>query len=144
MALVLCAVGAYTVAFLSLYPIWGAESAALIVLPVIATAWYFGLRSGLLTGLLGFPFNVLLLHWAGGMDWILLLEHTGPGALAGIGTGFAVGLLHDRSEQLKHHLAEHRAGQEILHQDGAGTKALLSALPDLTLRLNRTGAILDV
>jgi len=41
-----------------------AASVILVVFPVIAAAWYYGIRWGLLTVLVSTLFNALLLHFA--------------------------------------------------------------------------------
>ena len=57
--------GVYVVAFFPLFPLMGLTTGALITLPVIAIAWFLGLRPVLIAGLLVLPFNTILYNLVG-------------------------------------------------------------------------------
>lgn len=46
---------AYILAFISLYPKYGLSLVAFSPLLVVAAAWFWGIKGGILTGLLSFP-----------------------------------------------------------------------------------------
>ena len=56
----LAAVSAYVLAFFPLYRLTGTGAAALATVPVVALAWLWGLRGGLIVGFLTLPLNTLL------------------------------------------------------------------------------------
>src|SRR6266545_4297855 len=47
----------YVLAFFTLYPLAGPAAAALVILPIVITGWYLGIRGGLLAGILTFFLN---------------------------------------------------------------------------------------
>ena len=60
-ALTFLTAGLYALAYVPLSDRFGAGVSVLIAIPVIVAAWSFGLRAGLVAGLLALPLNALLL-----------------------------------------------------------------------------------
>ncbi len=109
LALVFGTASVYVVAFFLFYDSMGASVAALVVLPVVTSAWFWGIRAGLLTGLLSAPLNTLLVSLASHqpLGWDLVIRiGGGPGTVAVVIIGLVVGRLRDLSEQVKWQLAE--------------------------------------
>ena len=65
----LAAVGAYVLAFFTLYRLNGPGTAALAIAPVLAVAWLWGLRGGLIFGFLTLPLNALLFNLVEPEGW---------------------------------------------------------------------------
>ena len=72
----------YALAFLILYPAIGNAALALSVLPVALAAGLFGLRGGVIAGLLIFPLNLILIAASRPGPWILDLQ--APGSVAAL------------------------------------------------------------
>ncbi len=88
--------GAYALVFFPLFHWRGADVGSLSVFPVIAAGLLLGLRGGLLTGLLAYPLNTLLLNLAGRPGWDAIFRNKGgTGMLALLIVGIAIGLLGD-------------------------------------------------
>jgi signal transduction histidine kinase len=108
---------AYIVAFLYFYPLLGASVAALVILPVIATAWLYGLPVGLLATLLSFALNTFLLNLLGTAGWDAVIHKGGlPGYLAIALVAALVGPLQELSQQVKRELAERKRAEAALYQ----------------------------
>ena len=102
MALVTGVTVAYALVFLPLDSTLGNGAGILAIIPVIVTAWLFGWRGGLASGLLAFPLNSLLVILAGSTtwsDWIGQGGVIGTTALMLVGT--IVGWLRDLRDQLQ-------------------------------------------
>ncbi|MFQ5854662.1 MAG: HD domain-containing phosphohydrolase [Anaerolineae bacterium] len=103
---------AYVLAFVLLYRAQGPEVTALCLLPVAVAGWLFGMRAGLLAGLLSFPLNTLLLDLVGEPGWDTMIRHGAPGSAAAVLIGVVVGRLHDLGERVKRELAERQRVEE--------------------------------
>src|SRR5262245_1963175 len=104
-----------------LYPVAGRGLAALVVMPIIATALTFGTKGSWLAWLATLPLTAALFTWSGDAGWHQVLA-TGstPGLLAGALIGLVVGKIRDLSLRLK---------TEVRQRE-----ATLEALPDLIVR----------
>jgi PAS domain S-box-containing protein len=105
--LILVVVAVYVLMFVLLYPQLGSGVAALAVLPVALAGWLLGAWAGLLTGLLSFVLNTLLLNLAGAVGWdAVLRERGGPGAAAILLIGVTAGWLGTKVERSRSHARE--------------------------------------
>ncbi len=132
MALALGAWGAYALAFAPLYRLMGAMVAALAALPVGVMGWLFGMRAGLLAGMLAIPLNVLLLTLVGGAGWDILTKWLAGNVLLVL-IGTAVGRLRDLGER---ELAERKRAEEALLQRNSALALLNSASQALSATLD--------
>ncbi len=141
----------YVLAFIPLYRlVMGDMTLALAVLPVIFTAWLYGMRAGVLTGLLSFPLNLLLVTLIGGtlgemMTWRGLI-----GSALILVLGLVMGRLRDQGERLKGELAERRQAEsqrdatlEALRESEERYRSLFESMPVGLYRSTPAGQILD-
>ena len=136
--LTLGATVAYVLVFLALRGPLGNTAAILAILPVIAAAWLFGLRGGLLAGILSFPLNSLLVVLFLDSNWSEWFQSGGAlGSAALMVVGGAAGRLHDLGEQLKQELVE----REQLALSERDQRVLAEALREAGIRL---GSALDL
>ncbi|MBC8263422.1 MAG: PAS domain S-box protein, partial [Anaerolineales bacterium] len=100
---------AYVLAFTPFYRLVGPAVAALGILPVVAMGWFFGMRAGVLAGLLAFPLNMSLIALAGGAGWDTMSREGGLlGSLLIVLIGAVVGRLSDLDKRMKQELTEHK------------------------------------
>ncbi len=159
-AIAVAAFAAYVLAFFLVHAFVGLLATTLAFVPVIVTAWLFGLRGGLAASLLAIPLNMLLSRLSGEADWFAVFQAGGaPGTLFLILSGLAVGRLHDMAEalgrthgELERRVAERTAElsrvntllmREITERKRAEEAereqhALTEALRDTTAALNST------
>lgn len=121
----------YVAVFWLLYPQLGANVGALSVVPVSVIAWRWGLKAGLLAGLLAFPLNTVLLNLMGttGLDAIIRLGGV-PRSIALVVTGAAIGRLRDLNSQLKSELSARRRAEESLRESERRYRALFEQSND--------------
>jgi signal transduction histidine kinase len=125
--LVLTATLVYAVTFVPFHRVLGHEVTALSMLPVVAAGWYYGLRVGLLAGLLTFPLNTLLLNVAGEPGWgALILAGGMPTYAVAVLIGAIVGHLHNLGEQMRQELIQRQQMEEALRKSEARNRALLA------------------
>ena len=114
MALALGIWVAYTLAFIPLHRLVGLTVAALGILPVVAMGWLFGMRAGLLAGLLTLPVDMLLTTLAGGAGWDMMTPAGLFGSVIILLLSAVVGRLSDLGKQLKWEIAERERAEEGL------------------------------
>lgn len=97
--------------------------------PVMLAGWLLGSRAGLLTGLLIFPLNTLLLNAAGQPGWDVLLQHSGGvvGSIVTVVIGFVIGRLHDLSEELIRELKKYQRADVALQASEGRFRLLTEA-----------------
>ena len=108
---------AYARAYPALDRVLDNSTGILATVPVFVAARLFGLRGGLLAGLLAFPLSSLLVMLSGTSEWVVWLRQggaLGTGALLLVGT--VVGCLVDLSEKWKAELIERKRAEEELQQ----------------------------
>ena len=135
----LAAVGAYVLAF---FRLTGPGTAALATAPVLAVAWLWGLRGGLLVGFLTLPLNTLLFNLVGLEGWdSVLRQGGGPGQVMAVLIGGGIGQLRDLGEQLKVEITERERAEEQLVRNafsdaltGLANRALLRDRLDRALK----------
>jgi signal transduction histidine kinase len=93
LALILGLTLLYIAAFTPLVALIGPVGASLVVLPVVLTGGYFGVRAGLAAGLVGLALNTLLLSIFVDRNWGMWLINYWPGNLLVIGAGYISGRL---------------------------------------------------
>ncbi len=99
---------------LALYRYLGAGVTALGVIPVVAIGWAYGLRAGLLAGILSLPINTIVLALSAPLQMKDFYQLGLPGTLMLIIIGTAVGWMHDLQQQLRAEIKEHfRAESEL-------------------------------
>lgn len=135
--LILVVVAIYVLVFVLLYPHLGSGVATLAVLPVVLAGWLLGARAGLLTGLLSFVLNTLLLNLAGVVGWdAVLRERGGPGAAAILLIGVTVGWLGTMVERSRSHARE-------LVRERAALQSQIEQQEQTEAALRRRDAILE-
>lgn len=115
LALVLLSFALYVLVFLLLYPLRGAGALPVSAAPVMLAGWAFGLRVGILGGVMIFVLNTLLMNLVShsGLD-VVVSQGGGPGSAAAVLVGAVVGRLHDLEGKLKCELAEHKQARQAL------------------------------
>jgi PAS domain S-box-containing protein len=114
-ALALGAWVAYALAFIPLYHLVGTPVAAVGIIPVVVTGGLFGMRAGLLAGLLAFSLNMLLMT-LGGAGWDVMIRGGLLGSILLVLIGVAVGRLRDMGERVKQELSKRKQAEEALHR----------------------------
>jgi len=129
-AVISCAIIGYIPIFFWLYSKQGAESAALVILPVVIIAWLWGKWVGLLSGLLAFPLNTILLNLASKSGWdVILRDQGGAGSIAVLFIGVIVGYMSDLSQDLNRELMKRRQAEETLRQSEDQYRRLVEYSP---------------
>ena len=127
-AISLVAVGAYVLAFIPLYRLSGPGMAALATVPVVALAWLWGLRVGLVAGLLSLPLNTLLFNLVGLEGWDpVFRQGGGPGTVMVVLIGAGIGRLRDLGQRLKVEITERKRAAVALRLIVEGTAAVTGA-----------------
>ena len=141
LVLVLLVVLVYAVASVPLRVGLGTAIVPLSVVPVLATAWWFGRRGGLLAGVLAFPLSVLLMGLPGGSGWDVPLLSSALGFGALVLVGVTVGQLRDMRARLQREVASHRALVAQLHQREQFTGAVTDHVLDGLIIINTQGVV---
>ena len=119
---------AYIALFFVLFPWVGASTAALVLLPVIVTAWLFGWRVGVLAGLLAFLLNTLLYNLVGLSGWDIVIRRGGlPGSSLAVLTAMIIGRMQELSRQVKRELGERIKVEAALQQAKVEAEAAAQA-----------------
>lgn len=113
-AIVLAVAVAYGLAFLPLYRAIGDMAPALSMAPVALTAWFYGMRAGVVAGLLAVPLNVLLLTLAAPAGWDPIKLVVGSPLILAVGG--VIGRIRDLGEHWRQALLEHAASKQALEQ----------------------------
>jgi PAS domain S-box-containing protein len=121
---------AYALAFIPLYHWLGIGVAALGILPVAAMGWLFGMRAGLLAGLLTFPMDMLLTTLAGGAGWDMITPVGMSGSVIILLIGAVVGRLRDMGEQVKQELIKRERVEETLRESEEKYRTVLHNIED--------------
>jgi diguanylate cyclase (GGDEF)-like protein len=121
---------AYALVYLPLYPALAEATNLLALVPVVVAAWLFGMRGGLLVGVLSFPINVLLMQLVGAHAVWESLNSSSEwfGQVAITVVGALVGRLHDLTELYK------KQARKLEHQ---AFHDLLTSLPNTALFKDR-------
>ena len=115
LAIVFASFAAYILAFEFLDSAFGGATGIFVTVPVLLTAWMYGLRGGVAAGLIAFPLNLILvvaLSDRAGADW---LANGGiSGAIAELLVGALVGRLRDISYRLAEQISKQNDTKEEL------------------------------
>ena len=137
----------YALAYVPLYGHFGARVSVLIAIPVVAAAWLFGLRAGLVAGFLAFPLNALLLTVAGEPGGNVLVQSGETITLALVALiGVVIGRLGDlREREFKRQLAARERVERFLQDSETRFRRLFETAQDGILLLDAgTGQITQV
>ena len=138
----LAVVVAYVPAFFSLYRLNGPGAAALATVPVVALAWLWGLRGGLIVGFLTFPLNTLLFNLVGLEGWDpVFREGGGTGQVMLVLIGAGVGQLRDLGERLKVEITGAERTQEALQESEERKRTILQTAYDAFVAIDEDGLI---
>ena len=108
---------AYLVAFFPLHSALGNIAGIFVTGPVLLAACFFGLRGGLIAGLLTYPVNVLLVGLVSDPDWDKFVYLSGPiGSGAEVLVAAVTGRLRDLGQKVNNELVQRRVAQTQLSQ----------------------------
>ena len=115
----LLSVAVYIVLFFVLYPVMGPNTAMFSIAPVMVVGWGYGLRGGLVAGLLNILLNTLLLNLSGyePVAWDVLVAREKGGILGWlfvILVGIAIGKMSDLNRQLQQEISHRKQAEEEL------------------------------
>jgi len=115
----LLSVAFYIVLFFVLYPVMGPNTAILSLAPVMVVGWGYGLRGGLVAGLLNILLNTLLLNITGyePVGWDVLVSREKGGILGWlfvILVGIAIGKMSDLNRRLQREIYHRKQAEKKL------------------------------
>ena len=118
---ILLSVAFYIVLFFVLYPVMGPNTAMFSIAPVMVVGWGYGLRGGLVAGLLNILLNTLLLNLSGyePVGWDVLVSREKGGILGWLFVvlvGVTIGKLSDVTQQLQQEIHSHKQTEEKLER----------------------------
>ncbi len=142
--IVAAAVGIYALIFILLFPTRGLAMGTLVALPVMAAAWFWGTRAGLVAVLLSLPLNTILFNLVGVQPggWNVIFSSSG-----GVGTitllliGLVVGRLSDVEQSLKRELGERQRAEAEMHTSESRFRALIENSTDAIALLGLSGRL---
>lgn len=114
----------------------------LAVLPVLIGAWVFGVRGGLITGLLSLPMNTLFINLSGtatGWDALLDSPYTAVGSSMLIVFGGLLGRMVDLERQTRRELRQRVEAEAALRQSQARLEAVVANTPIVLFSLDHEG-----
>ena len=115
LALILGMVSAYAVGFSPLYRLTGSGMwAALAIFPVIAAAWFWGLRPALLAASLCSLLSGLLVSLVQSSHWGVVGQALLVSLAVYLPAGAVVGRLHDLGERLRDQISERKRAEQVL------------------------------
>lgn len=127
----------YVLAFRWLFPTLGGAVAPLAVLPVAATAWFFGHRTGLLAGVMAILLNILLFGLLAEQGW-KITGRAIPSNVVFMAVGAMVGWLKALLDQTRKQSAELVWEREILKEQIAKARLAEEALRDREEQLRQS------
>ena len=140
----------YVLMFIPLYQAVGEMMLALAVLPVISTAALYGMRAGMLTGLLSYPLNLLLVTLIAGTPGPAVTWRALFGSALILVLGLVTGRIRDLGKRAKGELAERRQAEsqrdatlEALRESEERYRTLFETMPVGLYRSTPAGQILD-
>ena len=142
--LVAALAAAYVAIYVPTHNALGSGAGVLATVPVIATAWLFGFRAGLLAGLVGILATWLLVAFATDTDWPLwLAQGAGLGGAALVLVGSVTGRLHDLTAQARTELAERKEAEDARRQSADKFRRLVNHAADAFFLHDLQGKIVD-
>ncbi len=131
------AVAVYVAAFFLFSRLSGEGAVSLTPLPVIVIGWLWGLRAGLLAGLLSIPFNILLLRIFGklGLEIVTCPQSYGV-AVSSIIIGAAVGRMRDLTKSLTKKIDEQKLAENTLKLSNEFSMTVLNGMNDAVSIIN--------
>ncbi len=134
---------AYVVAFGPLYNRVGLIVAAMSVLPVIVTGWLFGMRLGLITGVVAYPLNAMLVAKVTGSPGDMMEPANLFAAPLVPLLGALFGRLRDVGEQAKQELAERKDAEEAVVASEVRYRGLFEGVPVGLYQTTEDGCFVD-
>ncbi|MGN6562434.1 MAG: EAL domain-containing protein [Thermomicrobiales bacterium] len=124
----------YITIFVTCFNRYGIALASLSVVPVAATAWWYGLRGGLGAAVLSFPLHTLLFLWLHTPDWSHMFNASSiTGLIALLVAGAGIGRLRDLGLQLRAQAAQMRLRERAIETAGASIMIADATQPDMPL-----------
>lgn len=142
-ALGLFLLGAYSLAFILLFPKTGPGLASLTAVPAIFIGWRMGWKAGLLAGLLSLPLNTLLFNLVGqeGIGAVFRLGG-GLGTLLIILLGTASGHVHDITVELAKRISLNKLNADAFRRSEERLRSVFDGVPIGIYRTTPEGRIL--
>jgi len=105
----------YGLTFFPIAAFSGESTGTFVTVPIIVTAWLFGLRGGLAAALLNIPVTAVLFILGGKSGWNIMFQRW-IGVAAGFMIGLVTGILSDLLRQLQHTSTELRQVRDELEK----------------------------
>lgn len=115
----------YIVTFQPLLNLIGPVISAMVVIPVIAAAWYLGIRIGLISGVIGIALNASLLSLFVGKSWIEWIIQYWPSNLMVFVASYIVGFLQKVLTERTHINVELHSRERFISLMGLAVRDIL-------------------
>ena len=113
------------------------------VIPAIVGGWLFGLRGGIVCGVLAFPVTCLMSTLLGVPDWMTrVIAQAIPGHLAVVLVGVVVGCVHDLSRRLRRDLELQKKLQFEVEASQQRFRAIAESTPDAVITADSANQII--
>lgn len=133
---------AYVVTFVPLFHQIGFSAGALAVVLVILVGWFWGMKAGLLAGLLSTPLNLVLYNLAGLSYWETFFLFGGwLASIVVVIGGVVVGRMRDLDEELRRQVEKRKFVTAKMRQSERKFKVFVESLHDVIFEISPSGEI---
>jgi signal transduction histidine kinase len=129
---------------LHFYPTAGTAVSAVILLPVVTVSWSYGLRVGLLTGLVLVVITIALLSWLATAPLVNVFQRDAWSYVAIIAVSGVVGRLHDVGEQLNQERNRRLQAEATLQETESRIRTLVEQSPFSTQIFRPDGSVITI
>jgi PAS domain S-box-containing protein len=132
----------YAVTFIPIFRQIGFSAGAPAIILVILVGWFWGMRAGLIAGLLSVPLNLMLYKLAGLSFWETFFLFGGwMASLVVVISGVVVGRMKDLDEELRRQVEKRKYITDKMRQSERKFKIFVESLHDVIFELSPTGEI---
>ncbi|MFC2061639.1 PAS domain S-box protein [Elusimicrobiota bacterium] len=134
----------YVILFMAAYNFTGNAATALSLIPVAVIGAMYGIKSGIISGILIFPLNILLLNLYGQPGLRLMSGNGLIGSMIVIALGAAAGKIREYHDKLEEMNLEQIKRDGILLEDDKNINGILKIADDCLIYLDKSEKIIDI